>query len=175
MTRTLLTFAAIMASLAPLATAQNPTVCVFQEKQHHTVDVDAVGLANALTTRRAADKLAFDYVAIGGFSGKDIETQAQQRNCAWVVTLHRQPPPPDTPDYAGTLGSSRTTSTTGFVSNSTIAGNPAFQQAQQDGDMLIYDLRKADGKKTLLHGDATDLSSYDPIAAAIDKKLSKAK
>jgi hypothetical protein len=41
--------------------------------------------------------------------------------------------------------------------------------------MLIYDLRKGDSRKTIAHGDATDLSSYDPMANAIDRKLSKAK
>lgn len=175
MTRTLFALAAILASLAPLATAQNPTVCIFQEKQKHTVDVDAVNLANALTTRRASDNLAFDYLALGGYASKDIDAQAQHRTCAWVVTLHRQDAPPDTPNYAGTLGSSRTIATSGNVPNSTIAANPAFQQAGQDGTMLIYELRRGDSKKIIARGDATDLSTYDSVAAAIDKKLGKAK
>ena len=194
MTRTLLTLAAILAALAPLAAAQNPTVCVFQEKQKHTQDVDAVNLTKALTARQASEKLAFDYVPIGGFTSKQIEAEAQHRNCAWIVTLHREDAPPDTPNYAGTLGSSSVGGGAGYgatgghvsgvsgqggpvagVSNSTIAANPAYQEAAQDGGMLVYDLRKADSKKNIAHGDATDLSTYDSIAAAIDKKLSKAK
>jgi hypothetical protein len=173
MTRTLLALAAILASLAPLAIAENPTVCIFQQKQRHTLDVDAVNLAKSLSSQKGGP--AFDFVPIGGFAGKDIEAEAQHRNCAWNLTLQRQEPPPDTPNYAGTLGGGRSSSMSGGITNSTIAGNPAFQQAQQDGGMLVYDLRKADSRKVVAHGETTDLSSYDPLAASIEKKLSKAK
>lgn len=173
MTRTLLVLAAILASLAPLATAQNPKVCVFQQKQRHSLDVDAVNLSKSLAAQKGGS--AFDFLPFGGYAAKDIAAEAQQRNCAWTITLQRQQPPPDTPNYAGTLGSGRSTSQAGGITNSTIAANPAFQQAQQDGGMLVYDLRKADSKKVIAHGETTDLSSYDSVAAAIEKKLSKAK
>ena len=144
MTRSLLTLAAILASLAPHATAQNPTVCVFQQKQRHTLDVDAVNLSKALAAHKGGP--AFDFVPLGGFASKDIDAEAQRHNCVWVITLQRQEPPPDTPNYAGTLGGGRSTSDTGGMTNSVIAANPAFQQAQQDGGMLVFDLRKADSR-----------------------------
>ncbi len=186
MTRTLLILAAIAASLAPPILAQNPTVCVFQLKQHHTKDIDAVGLADTFNADKSPGKPALDFVTIAGFTAKEVAPEAQRRNCAWVVTLQRDPMPPDTPNYAGTLGSSgpdagHVAAVNGQggpvagVSNSTIAANPDLGMASQDGDMLEYTLRKGDNKKTLAHGDTTQPSLYDPIVAAIVKKVDKAK
>jgi hypothetical protein len=184
MMRTLLILAAASVASAPPMIAQNPSVCVFQQKQRHTKDTDAVAVANALTARKASGGPAFDYVSVSGFTSKEIEAEAQRRNCTWVLTLWRQAPPPDTPNYAGTLGGSDSSAgvlgkaqggNVNGVTNSIVAGNPAMQDAAQDGTMLEYTLRKGDSHKAVAHGSSDQQPIYDPVVAAIVKKLDKEK
>ncbi|HZZ39533.1 MAG TPA: hypothetical protein VFE06_10395 [Acidobacteriaceae bacterium] len=175
MMRILFILAAASVTIAPSMIAQNPTVCVFQQKQKHTQDTDATAVATALTSHKASGGPTFNFVPVSGFAAKEIDAEAQRRNCAWVLTLWREQSPPDTPNYAGTLGSTASPNT-GGVTRSVVAGNPDVQQeAALDGDMLEYTLRKGDSHKAIAHGSNNEPPLYDPVVASIEKKLDKGK
>jgi len=159
MLRAVLVLAGTSALLAPTLAAQNPLLCVFQQKQGHAEDAaagtDATALAKELVARTTAAGTALDIMPISGFGAKEIDAEAQHRNCAWVVTLWRQEVGPDTPNYGGTLG-----------------GTQASNKAQ-GGGLLEYSLRKADNHKAVAHGESDAASPYASFATAIQKKLSK--
>ena len=106
MFRAVALFAGMVTVLAPTVLAQN-TLCVFQQKQGHAADVDAgfdaTLLVKELSPRMPAT-LGLNVVTISGFTGKEIEAEAQRRNCAWVVTLWREQMGEASPNYEGTLG-----------------------------------------------------------------------
>jgi hypothetical protein len=168
MTRLFVVFAGTITLLAPALVAQNPTVCVFQQKQGHAADVDG-GLDSSLVVKELTDRTssgspAFDIVPVTGFTAKEIDAEAQRRNCAWVVTLWRQELGPNTPDYAGTLGGTQA---------SAGQGNAVMLKDNQIGaDTLIeYTLRKPDSHKAIAHGEGDDKAAYGKFADAIVKKI----
>lgn len=154
--------------LGPALVAQNPSICVFQQKQGHAANVDAGFDSNLeaqeLIARTSSGGPAFDIVPITGFGAKDIDAEAAHRNCAWVVTLWRQELGPNTPDYAGSLGGTQA---------SAGQGNAIMLKDNQIGaDTLIeYSLRKPDNHKVLAHGEGDDKAAYGKFADAIVKKI----
>jgi hypothetical protein len=112
--------------------------------------------------------MALAVVPISGFSAKEIEAEAQHRNCAWVVTLWRDQLGPESPNYGGTLGN--TQQTTGKGSQLWIKGT------KLGGDTLLeYSLRKADAHKGIAHGEGEEDSTYAKFAESIVKKIEKEK
>ena len=105
---------------------------------------------------------------VPGFNAKDIEAEAQRRNCAWVVTLWRQEVGPDTPNYGGSLGGTQATGGSGTALM-------LKDKKAQGGALLEYALRKGDGHKPVAHGESDAQSPYANFAAAIQKKISQAK
>jgi len=170
MLRAVLVLAGTSALLAPTLAAQNPLLCVFQQKQGHAEDAaagtDATALAKELVARTTAAGTALDIMPISGFGAKEIDAEAQHRNCAWVVTLWRQEVGPDTPNYGGTLGG--TQASQGEGTHLMLKDNKA-----QGGGLLEYSLRKADNHKAVAHGESDAASPYASVATAIQKKLSK--
>jgi hypothetical protein len=172
MFRALLVLAGTSAVLAPVLSAQNPLVCVFQQKQGHAPDAaagtDATALAKELVARTTAAGTALDIMPVSGFTAKEIDAEAQRRNCAWVVTLWRQEIGPDTPNYAGTLNNTQATGSSGnslMIKDNKAAG----------GGLLEYSLRKGDNHKTVAHGESDAASPYANFATAIQKKLGQSK
>lgn len=175
MFRAIALLAGLSSVLAPTLLAQNPTtqnplVCVFQQKQGHSADVDAgfdaSTIAKQLTTRTPAP--ALDFVPISGFTAKEIEAEAQRRNCTWVATLWREELGPDSPNFAGTLGGTQTSASQGvslMVKGTKIGANT----------LVEYSLRKADSHKPVAHGEGSDDSAYGKFADAIVKKIQKEK
>jgi hypothetical protein len=172
MVRALLVLAGTSAILAPALAAQNPLVCVFQQKQGHAQDAaagtDATALAKELVARTTAAGTALDIMPISGFTVKEIDAEAQHRNCAWVVTLWRQEIGPDTPNYAGTLNNTQATGSSGnslMIKDNKAAG----------GGLLEYSLHKGDNHKAIAHGESDAASPYANFATAIQKKLGQSK
>jgi hypothetical protein len=170
MFRAIALLAGVSTILAPTLFAQNPTVCIFQQKQGHSAEVDsgfdASTIAKQLTTRTPAP--ALDFVPISGFSAKEIDAEAQRRNCTWVVTLWREELGPDSPNFAGTLGGTQTSVSQGvslMVKGTKIGANT----------LVEYSLRKADSHKPVAHGEGDDDSAYPKFADAILKKIQKEK
>jgi hypothetical protein len=168
--RAFLILAGASAVLAPTVFAQNPLVCVFQQKQGHAEDsaagTDATALAKELVARTTAAGTPLDIMPISGFGAKEIDAEAQHRNCAWVVTLWRQEVGPDTPNYAGTLNNTQATGSSGnslMIKDNKAAG----------GGLLEYSLHKGDNHKSVAHGESDAASPYASFATAIQKKLAK--
>jgi hypothetical protein len=167
MTRALVAFLGISALFAPVLVAQKSTVCVFQQKQGRAANVDA-GFDSGLLVKELLTRTALDVVSITGFTSKEIEAEAQRRQCAWVVTLWRQELAPDSPNYAGTLGG-----TQGTESGGTSLMLKDTQLGQNT--LLDYSLRKGDSHKTVAHGEGDEGSTYGKFADAILKKLGQSK
>lgn len=170
MFRAIVLLAGICTIFAPTLFAQNPVVCVFQQKQGHGAAVDggfdASAVAKELTTRTPAP--AFDVIPIAGFSAKEIDGEAQHRNCAWVVTVWREELGPDSPNFAGTLGGTQTSASQGvsiMVKGTKIGANT----------LVEYSLRKADSHKPVARGEGSDDSAYRKFADTIMKKIQKEK
>jgi hypothetical protein len=169
MTRALLILAAIVASLAPPLTAQNPVLCVFQEKQrHHTQDDIAAAMANELTDRTAYAGPAVDFIPISGFPAKAINAEAERRHCSWIVTLWREKSLPETPTFEGDIGAIK-------APTSQTVATAVQGPGSQDRDLLEYSMRRAGSHKLVTHGAASDPSRYLPIVDAIVKELRKSK
>lgn len=168
MARFFVVFAGTVTLFAPALVAQNPTVCVFQQKQGHAANVDAGFdsslVAQELTTRISSGTPAFDIVPVTGFTAKEIDAEAQRRKCAWVVTLWRQELGPNTPDYAGTLGGTQTSAGQGSAI--------MLKDNQIGADTLLeFSLRKPDSHKAIAHGEGDDKAAYGKFADAIAKKI----
>ncbi|HVT96429.1 MAG TPA: hypothetical protein VHE33_02915 [Acidobacteriaceae bacterium] len=171
MFRVIALLAGLSSVVAPALLAQNQSLCVFQQKQGHSADVDA-GFDSSLLTKELTAKIpaamALSVVPISGFSSKEIEAEAQRRGCNWVVTLWRDQLGPDSPNYGGTLGN--TQQTTGKGSQLWIKGT------KLGGDTLLeYSLRKADAHKAIAHGEGEEESTYAKFAESIVKKIEKEK
>jgi hypothetical protein len=164
-----LILAGAFAVLAPTLAAQNPVVCIFQQKQGkgdaNASGPDGAELAKELVAHAGT---GFDILPVPGFNAKDIEAEAQRRNCAWVVTLWRQEVGPDTPNYGGSLGGTQATGGSGTALM--LKDNKA-----QGGALLEYALRKGDGHKPVAHGESDAQSPYANFAAAIQKKIGQSK
>jgi len=163
---------AISGLFAPALVAQKPLVCVFQQKQGHTADVDAgldsTTLAKELTARTSGGAPALDILPVAGFSAKEIDAEADRRKCTWVVTLWRQQLGAATPNYGGTLGN---TQASGGQYNSLM-----LKDTKIGADTLLdYSLRKAGDRKPIAHGEGDDDSTYAKFADAIVKKIEKQK
>lgn len=172
MFRFVVLLAGISAVLTPALAAQNPTICVFQQKQGHSANVDAGFdsslLAKELIERTASGTPALSIVPISGFAAKEIDEEAQRRNCAWIVTLWRQQLGPSTPNYGGTLGG---TQASGGQNN-----NLMLKDTKIGSDTLLdYSLRKADSHKAIAHGEGEEDNTYAKFADGIVKKIEKEK
>lgn len=168
MFRVIALFAGISALHATTLLAQDHTVCLFQQKQGRSAEVDAgfdsATLEKELTQQMPA--LAPNLVSISGFTAKEIDAEAQHRNCAWVVTLARQEMNAATPNFAGTLGGTQQSKTTPMdvmVKGTQIGANT----------LLEYSLRKSDSRKPIAQGEGDDNSAYAKFAKAIVKKIQK--
>jgi hypothetical protein len=171
MFRVIALLAGISAVLAPTVLAQNASLCVFQQKQGHSPDVDG-GFDSSLLSKelgtRIPASLGLDLIPISGFTGKEIEGEAQRRNCTWVVTLWREQLGPDSPNFAGTLGGTQSSNSQGvniMVKGTKIGGNT----------LLEFSLRKADAHKPVAHGEGEEESTYGKFADTIVKKIQKEK
>ncbi len=168
MFRVIALFAGLSALHATTLLAQDHSLCLFQQKQGHSAEVDAgfdsAALAKELTKQMPS--LAPSIVPISGFTAKEIEGEAQRRNCTWTVTLSRQDLNGATPNFAGNLGGTQESKSTPqdiLVKGTKIGGET----------LLEYSLRKADSRKPVAQGEGDDDSAYAKFAKAIVKKLQK--
>ncbi len=168
MFRVIAFFAGVFALHATTLLAQNSAVCIFQQKQGRSAEVDAgfdsATLAKELTKQMPS--LAANVVQISGFTAKEIEGEAQRRNCAWTVTLSREDLNAATPNFAGNLGGTQASKSTPqdiLVKGTKIGGET----------LLEYSLRKADSHKPVAHGEGDDDSAYAKFAKAIVKNIQK--
>lgn len=171
MFRAVALLAGLSAFLAPTLLSENPTVCIFQQKQGRSAEVDAGFDSTTLTKELTAHMpatLTLNLVGISGFTGKEIDAEAQRRSCAWVITLWRDQLGPASPNYAGTLGGTQVT--TGQGTQLWLKGTKLGAET-----LLEYSLRKADSRKAIGHGDGNDDSTYTKFAEAIVKKIQKEK
>lgn len=153
---------------APALFAQNPLVCVFQQKQGHSADVDAGADASTIAKELSTRMPGLDVVPVSGFPAKEIEAEAQRRNCTWVATLWREELGPDSPNFAGTLGGTQTSASQGvslMVKGTKIGANT----------LVEYSLRKGDSHKAVAHGEGSDDSAYGKFADGMLKKIQKDK
>jgi hypothetical protein len=164
MFRVIAVLAGISTVLVPALRAQNPNVCVFQQKQGHSAEVDSGFDSTTLIKELITRTPALNAVGISGFTAKEIDAEAQRRNCAWVVTLERQELAGGTPNFGGTLGGTQQSKTTPF--NVMVKGTKI-----DAGTLLEYSLRKADSRKPIAHGEGDDDSAYAKFAKAIVKKI----
>lgn len=170
MFRAIALLAGVSTILAPTLFAQNPPSASSSRNKGHSAEIDAGAdagiIAKQLTTRTPAP--AFDVVPISGFTSKEIDAEAQRRNCTWVVTLWREELGPGSPNFAGTLGGTQTSVSQGvslMVKGTKIGANT----------LVEYSLRKADSHKPVAHGEGDDDSAYPKFADAILKKIQKEK
>ena len=166
MFRVIALFAGISALHATTLLAQDHTVCLFQQKQGRSAAVDAgfdsATLAKELTKQMPA--LAPNIVSISGFTAKEIDAEAQRRNCTWTVTLSRQDLNAATPNFAGNLGGTQASKST--------PQDILVKGTKIDGETLLeYSLRKADSRKPVAHGEGDDDSAYEKFAKTIAKKI----
>jgi hypothetical protein len=156
------------ALFAPALVAQNPVVCVFQQKQGHAADVDdgmdSSLLGKELVARTSSGSPAFDIVPITGFTSKEIDAEAAHRNCAWIVTLWRQEVGPNTPDYGGSLNNSQA---------SAGQNNALMLKSNKIGadTLLEFTLRKPDSHKPVAKGEGDEKTTYGKFADTIVKKI----
>ncbi|HEX4311196.1 MAG TPA: hypothetical protein VHZ25_14280 [Acidobacteriaceae bacterium] len=168
MTRAIAVLVAMSALFAPALVAQNSTVCVFQQKQGRAVDVDggldSSLLARELIARTSSGSPAFDILPITGFGPKEIDAEAQHRNCAWVVTVWRQEVGPNTPDYGGSLGNTQA---------SAGQNNTLMVKSNKIGEdtLLEFTLRKPDSHKAIAKGEGDEKTTYGRFADTIVKKI----
>jgi hypothetical protein len=169
MFRVIALLAGLSSVLAPALLAQNPTLCIFQQKQGHSAAVDG-GFDSSLLVKELTPRfpatLALTIVPISGFTAKEIDAEAEHRNCTWVVTLWRDQLGPDSPNYGGTLGN--TQQSTGMGSQLWIKGTKLGPDT-----LLEYSLRKPDSHKPIAHGEGDDEAAYRKIAESIVKKIQK--
>jgi len=171
MFRVMALLAAFSALVAPNLLAQSSTLCVFQQKQGRSADVDA-GFDSSLVTKELAARipasLAMSLVSIPGFTAKEIDAEGQRRDCAWVVTMWRDELGAASPNFAGTLGGTQNSNSQGV--NIMVKGTKIGSDT-----VLEYSLRRADSHKAIGHGEGQDDSTYAKFAEAILKKIQKEK
>lgn len=169
MVRDFLACAALASFLAPGLIAQSATVCVFPAKEAHGVNTYVQDEVQALTVALQKNGGAsIQAVSVPGVDPKQIDAEAQHRSCSYVVTLWRQEIPPDSPNYAGTLGGSQ--ASVGYGTNLMRADTkiPA-------NTLLDYALRKADAHKPMAHGETDNKTPYGKVAEEILKKIAEKK
>lgn len=172
MFRTFLGCVVLALPLAPVAFAQGVTVCIFPAKEARGVNTaapsDVTALAKELVLRTLPGGATLSVVPAADVAPKDIDAEAEHRNCTHVVTVWRMETMPDTPNYAGTLGGTQ-------ASNGQNNALMLKDTKLPNGVLVEYSLRKADSHKPLAHGESDNGSAYASFATAIVRKLGQGK
>lgn len=156
MVRSLFACLCLLAVVAPGLAAQQK-VCVFQQKKDDAkIPNDAAAEAKELNAH------SVQALAATGVSPHDEDAAAGERGCTWIVTVKREPPPPESPVF-GEAGPGSDAAELTRIRN---AGTY---------DLIDFSLRKPGNRKAAAKGYSQDASAYAKIAAQILKKLDKEK